>query len=57
MEFRRVVKFKDGRIIKSNWVSCADEVVAVNIAMGKRLFNDKNIESWYLEFRGGETNA
>jgi hypothetical protein len=57
MEFRRVVKFKDERIIKSNWVNCADEVVAVNIAMGERLNNHKNIESWYLEYRGGEANA
>jgi hypothetical protein len=58
MEQRRVVKFKDGRIKKNDWVNCADEVVIVNIAASKILNNHKNVESWYLEFReGGSKNV
>ena len=55
MEQRRVVKLKSGTINKGNWFDCDKLRVVAQAKTSERLNNNKNVESWYLEFREGGT--
>lgn len=59
MEQRRVVKFKDGTILKGRWLRCGMLYIISQIAISEKLSKDERVESWYIEYRhiGGEMYA